>query len=179
MPNIYKEIYELIKKGNKEEAKKRLEKLEITSHNEISIQMLQNYIKEQEYLSSLTEEQLDEYNKILETGHRLYKERKNQEALDVYRVGEFLYNTPIFKYYIGKMYYKMHDYNTAFQYLNEYANTGSDKMPKAYLYLYKISQCLKLSDELDMLDQLDRLNGDFHPDFKLRTDEIKKIKSRH
>ena len=60
MPNIYKEIYELIKKGNKEEAKKRLEKLEITSHNEISIQMLQNYIKEQEYLSSLTEEQFAE-----------------------------------------------------------------------------------------------------------------------
>ncbi len=176
----YQEIYRLIKQGKLKQAQDILDQIKLTEHNEETLKMLYNYILDQEYISHLSDEQKEEYYKIIKTGHDLYTNSEDEEslyeALDVYRVGEYLYNTPIFKYYIGKIYYKLHDYYTAESYLLEYLKNGSDKTSKAYLYLYKISQKLKRNNDILYLSKMDRVMGDINPTFKLKIHDINKLK---
>ena len=49
----------------------------------------------------------------------------------------------IFNYYVGKIAYKLKDYECARRYLNKYMLNGAEKASKSLLYLYKIEQAYK------------------------------------
>ena len=61
----YQEIYRLIKQGKLKQAQDILDQIKLTEHNEETLKMLYNYILDQEYISHLSDEQKEEYYKII------------------------------------------------------------------------------------------------------------------
>lgn len=171
-------IYNLIKENKLEEAKELLSKIEVTESNQLLVTMLLNYIKDQEYLLSLTEEQRTEINNMITKGSECYKNRNNKEALEIYIMGEYIYDYSVFLYYLGKMYYKIHDYNESEKYLKRYIEVGSDKLPKAYLYLFKIAEYYDKCNKEEISTTLSELNKEFCPEFVLKRETKRPKKNR-
>ncbi len=134
--NDLKDIVFLIQRGYIEEAKNLLNKA-ISNENKSTkkIKFIKKLLEEKEnYMlkSDQEREQIEEYKRL---GRINYKTRKLNNALDKYKSGLDATGENVFNYYIGKIYFKMDDFNHAEEYLIKYKeNNGADKYLKSILY---------------------------------------------
>lgn len=137
---IFQSINIIVKNGYCEEAKEIVEQMSKFILNKFILELLQNNIANQEKYLKLDEEQKNVYHKSISLGHSYYEMQDYITAYDIYSWGYYITNDPIFLYYIGKMLYKIDNYEEAEKYFKEYLKNGSTKAAKAYIYLSAIEK---------------------------------------
>lgn len=159
-------LFILIKNNYHEEIEPLLENLFIVNKNKEAIRVLKNGIEEQRYFNTLTEEQQRVYYDAINQGHDAYHKGNLSLAYDIYTWGLYITEAPIFKYYIGKILYKKGCQSASIRYFDEYIKVGSDKLPKAYLYLSVIASTRKKSKDASKYANLcNGLNFLYQTDF--------------
>lgn len=132
-----KDIVFLIQKDYLEEAKSLLEKAK-TNENKCSkkIKFIEKLIKEKENYQLKPDEEKKKIEEFKENGREFYKSKELDKSIVIYKNALYFTHDNIFNYYIGKIYYKMKDYNQSENYLLEYCkNEGCEKYIKSKLYL--------------------------------------------
>jgi hypothetical protein len=135
---------------------------------------LLNMIEEAKVLLGYDQDKLDVYSNAISLGRKYYHNYDLYSAYDAYLWGYYATNNEIFLYYIGKMLYKIGNYEDAYYYLNEYIKRPASKASKAYLYLGKISrknhrfvdayQYVELLNTLSIITDANfHINNDYDP----------------
>jgi len=132
------------------------------------IKHLTNKIVEKQKYLDLTEEQKQIYVDCIEAGHNAVDNNNMDLALDYYTIGLFMTNHPIFYYYIGKMYYKKHNFLDAYNYLHKYNEFGGKKYCKSSLYLYLMEKNKEnISSANNIRQEINELNRIFHEENRM------------
>lgn len=159
-------LFVLIKNNYHEEVESLLENLFIVNKNKEAIRVLRNAIEEQRYFNTLTEEQKSVYYAAINQGHDAYQAGNLPLAYDIYTWGLYITEAPIFKYYIGKILYKLGCQSASIRYFDDYIKVGSDKIPKTYLYRSVIASSRKKSKDASKYANLcNGLNFIYQTDF--------------
>lgn len=80
------------------------------------------------------EKELVEY--LVKIGKSCYKDKKYDASLYYNELGKKMTNDYVFDYYLGKTYYRMHNYKKATEHLNSYSKQGFEKLSKCYYFLF-------------------------------------------
>lgn len=86
-------------------------------------------------MDSLGDEMKYRVNEYIELIREAFTLEEYFNIYDLCEMGFYLTGLPIFKYYEGKMFYKMEEYGLCIKTLDEYLKNGASKTSKAYLYL--------------------------------------------
>ncbi len=113
------------------------------------IKLVKGKINEKLLLANLDDENKDIYNRCLKNGRELCLKYNFNDALENFMMGFNITEHPIFKYYIGKAYFKAHNYDMACKYFESYIDDGGAKLNKAYFYMSVISA--KSNDKHNMV----------------------------
>lgn len=128
--------------------------------NNFKIAYLKNKIKEYQ------EENLEIIDYFITKGKKAYKAYDLKYALVIYYVAFEITNNNIFNYYIGKIQYKLKEYEKAKIYLNKYVENGSKKHAKSLLYLCMIEKKNK-KDISKYIEKMNIINSYENNDFEL------------
>ena len=167
-----KDINYLIEK-DLETAKKLLNEVTCKYKNidEYKLEYLKNKIKEKEMKKH---DMVDYY---LKKGHEAYNKFDLKYALIVYYLALTTTKDNVFNYYVGKIAYKLKDYECARRYLNIYILNGAEKASKSLLYLYKIEQAYKNKRKANQYEtNMNYLNQIEDSSFNKMTYKERKIK---
>lgn len=135
---FYSSLYLLIKNGYSKEVENILSNTYFSKENKVIVSTLKKAIVEQREYEKLSEVQKENYYTALKLGNKYYRNYEVETAYDVYTFGEYTTGLCIFKYYIGKMFFKAGQERLAKKYFEEYIKVGAEKLGKAYLYLATI-----------------------------------------
>ena len=97
--------------------------------------LLYRAIHEVDIYDSLDDDAKNRVNEYIELIREAFTFEEYFNVYDLCEMGFYLTGLPIFKYYEGKMFYKMEKYGLCIKTLDEYLKTGASKTSKAYLYL--------------------------------------------
>lgn len=149
-------------------ANKLLEELESTTDGyKAEIKYLKNKINEKKLYQSLTKDEKETYDKVMEKGREFYHANDFYTANDCYIFGMDIINHPIFDYYIGKMSYKTWKLDDAYYHLSRYIEHGGEKLLKALVYLNAINYINDNIEEIKKNEEVaNRIKITFDIDFK-------------
>lgn len=107
------------------------------------INYLKGFVREKEAFSLLSKERQEEFTSRRLMAKRLYQKKRNEESLKLYLGLRDEFNLPICDYYIGKIMFRMGDFEKANEYFLNYLEQGGVKTEKAYMFLAKIEKIKK------------------------------------
>lgn len=128
------------------------------------IKYLRGIIEEQKSFLQLSDEKQKDFVVKELAAKKLYKEKQYESCLEVYLALKSEFNLPICDYYVGKIMYKMRDFEAAKNYFLSYLEQGGVKTEKAYLYLSKIEK--NNDNSKRYINMMNRINQIFLRDFE-------------
>lgn len=128
-------LYILIQNGYGNKITKLLDDIFYDSKNSDLKKLLYRAIREANMFDSLDDEMKNRVNEYIELIRETFTLEEYFNVYDLCEMGFYLTGLPIFKYYEGKMFYKMEEYGLCIKTLDEYLKNGASKTSKAYLYL--------------------------------------------
>lgn len=128
-------LYALIQNGYGSKVTKLFDDIFYDSKNNDLKKLLYRAIREVDMYDSLDDEAKNRVNECIELIREAFTFEEYFNVYDLCEMGFYLTGLPIFKYYEGKMFYKIKEYKLSIETLNEYLKTGASKTSKAYLYL--------------------------------------------
>ena len=128
-------LYVLIQNGYGNKVTKLFDNIFYDSKNNDLRKLLYRAIHEVDMYDSLDDEMKNRVNEYIELIREAFTLEEYFNVYDLCEMGFYLTSLPIFKYYEGKMFYKMEEYGLCIKTLDEYLKTGASKTSKAYLYL--------------------------------------------
>ena len=128
-------LYILIQNGYGNKITKLFDDIFYDSKNSDLKKLLYRAIHEVDMYDSLNDEAKNRVNEYIELIREAFTLEEYFNVYDLCEMGFYLTGLPIFKYYEGKMFYKMEEYGLCIKTLDEYLKNGASKTSKAYLYL--------------------------------------------
>ena len=128
-------LYILIQNGYGSKVTKLFDDIFYDSKNSDLKKLLYRAIHEVDMYDSLDDEMKNRVNEYIELIRETFTLEEYFNVYDLCEMGFYLTGLPIFKYYEGKMFYKMEEYGLCIKTLDEYLKNGASKTSKAYLYL--------------------------------------------
>lgn len=128
-------LYILIQNGYGKKVTKLFDDIFYDSKNSDLKKLLYRAIHEVDMYDSLDDEMKNRVNEYIELIREAFTLEEYFNVYDLCEMGFYLTGLPIFKYYEGKMFYKMEEYGLCIKTLDEYLKNGASKTSKAYLYL--------------------------------------------
>lgn len=128
-------LYVLIQNGYGSKVTKLFDDIFYDSKNSDLKKVLYNAIHEVQICDSLDDEMINRVNEYIELIREAFAYEEYADVYDLCEIGFYLTSLPIFKYYEGKMFYKIGEYKLCIETLNEYLKNGASKASKAYLYM--------------------------------------------
>ena len=128
-------LYILIQNGYGKKVTKLFDDIFYDSKNSDLKKLLYRAIHEVDMYDSLDDEMKNRVNEYIELIREAFTLEEYFNVYDLCEMGFYLTCLPIFKYYEGKMFYKMEEYGLCIKTLDEYLKNGASKTSKAYLYL--------------------------------------------
>lgn len=125
-------LYILIQNGYGSKVTKLFDDIFYDSKNSDLKKLLYRAIHEVDMYDSLDDETKNRVNECIELIREAFTFEDYTSVYDLCEMGFYLTGLPIFKYYEGKMFYKIKEYKLCIETLDEYLKTGASK---AYLYL--------------------------------------------
>lgn len=157
-------LYILIQNGYGSKATKLFDDIFYDSKNSDLKKLLYREIHEVDVYESLDDEMKNRVNEYIELIREAFTLEEYFNVYDLCETGFYLTGLPIFKYYEGKMFYKIKEYDLCIKTLDEYLKIGASKTSKAYLYLSRSYYHLnKLKDSKKYASKVygtDFINGD-------------------
>ncbi len=135
--DFFYSLYILIQNGYGSKVTKLFDDIFYDSKNKDLKHLLNVAIKESTIYDSLDDNSRDFSEKCIEHIRLAFSEKNYFDIYDLCEMGFYLTGLPIFKYYEGKMFYKIGNYELCIETMNEYLKNGVSKSGKAYLYLSK------------------------------------------
>ena len=128
-------LYILIQNGYGSKVTKLFDDIFYDSKNSDLKKLLYRAIHEVNMFDSLDDEMKNRVNEYIELIREALTLEEYFNVYDLCEMGFYLTGLPIFKYYEGKMFYKMEEYGLCIKTLDDYLKNGASKTSKAYLYL--------------------------------------------
>lgn len=132
---FFNSLYILIQKGYGSKITKLFDDIFYDSKNNDQKKLLYHAISEVDMYNALDDEMKHRVNEYIELIREAFTYEEYDNVYDLCEMGFYLTNLPIFKYYEGKMFYKIKEYHLCIETLDEYVKNGASKISKAYLYL--------------------------------------------
>ena len=105
------------------------------SNYSTEVNWLKNKIVERKKYNDLDDIYKEFYNLCIRKGIECIDTEKYEEALKYFEMGKAKTQHPIFDYYIGRTYFKLKDFNNAFDSLSIYEKNGGEKFVRATILL--------------------------------------------
>lgn len=132
---FFNSLYILIQNGYGSKVTKLFDDIFYDSKNSDLKKLLYHAIYEVDMYDSLDDEMKNRVNDYIEFIREEFTFEEYYNVYDLCEMGFYLTGLPIFKYYEGKLFYKIKEYELCIETLNEYLKTGASKASKAYLYI--------------------------------------------
>ena len=156
-----------------------ISKYEVSEYD-VELSYFKNKLNEKMLYDNFSSEDKEKYNYYKEMGSLAYDNDDYQNALNLYKKGKDLTNHPIFDYYIGKMYFKLKQFDLANEYLLKYELNGGEKEMHSILYLWRNNDNATEEKILELDEKINRLVEFYDGLKKWKLPNLKKkIKCKH
>lgn len=135
------------------------------------IDYLKGVIREKKEFLLLTKERKEAFNEKSLIAKDLYIKKQNGLCLEAYLALKDEFNLPICSYYIGKILFRIGNFQKAREYFLNYLKQGGVKTEKTYLFLARIEKTKKNYDASKRyIDMMQRIHETFLRDFEYLPD---------
>lgn len=129
-------VIKLIELKRYDAAEELINLIKSNSSRNKHIKYYERRIEEELFYSKQKNKEKELVKYLVQIGESCYKDRNNEASLYYNELGKKMTNDYVFDYYLGKTYYRMHNYKKATEHLNSYSKQGFEKLSKCYYFLF-------------------------------------------